>query len=105
MPRGRTSEIGDTMVNANGYHNTRTERGWRLTHQLVAEKKLGRSLLPDEIVKFVDGDKTNLEPDNILVIKKNTVSLRRRKAVLEARIEDLLAELAEINRALELEKP
>lgn len=99
MARGKPAKIGDTMVNANGYHNTRTEDGWRLTHQLVAEKKLGRKL-KDEIVKFIDNDKTNLHPDNIQVIPKNKQSARRRKARLEANLLDIIAQLKEVNEEL-----
>lgn len=102
MPRGQAAKIGDTHVNANGYHNTRTDTGWRLTHHIIAEKKLGRPLDGSEMVKFVDGDRSNLSPSNIEVIKKNKTSLRRRKALLEAKIEEMQAELNEINQELGL---
>lgn len=104
MPRGKSSKVGDTMINALGYSNTRTEEGWRLTHHLIAEQKLGRKLHPDiEMVRFADGDRSNLSPDNIEVLKKNKVTLRKRKALLEAKIEDLQGELAEIIKELEVE--
>jgi hypothetical protein len=104
LARGQVAKIGDTMVNANGYHNTRTESGWRLTHQIVAEKKLGRAL-KDEIVKFIDGDKTNLDPSNIQVIPKNKQSARRRKARLEVQLEDIVAKLREVNAELNEKDP
>ena len=100
MPRGKAAQIGDTMVNANGYHNTRLVDGWELTHRIVAEKKLGRKLKGNEMVRFVDGDRTNLEPNNIEVIETGNHSLRRRKASLEARIEELQAQLEEVNKEL-----
>lgn len=103
MPRGQTAKVGDTMVNVNGYHNTRTATGWRLTHQLIAEEKLGRPLDETEMVKFFDSDRSNLDPDNIVVIKKGKTSLRKQKAILEAKIEDLKGKLDEINRELEVE--
>lgn len=104
MARGRPANVGDTMINANGYHNTRTEDGWRLTHQIVAEKKLGRRLR-DEIVKFADGDKTNLDPSNIQVIPKNKQSARRRKARLEANLVDIVVQLIAVNEELGEENP
>ena len=37
------------------------------THILMAEEKLGRYLLPDEVVHHIDEDKTNNHPDNLMV--------------------------------------
>jgi hypothetical protein len=91
--RGSRSEVGDTHVAKNGYHYTRTEERWRLTHHLVAEEKLGRPLSDTERVVFVDGDRTNLDPDNIEVRRKVTSSLRKKEAQLVARIEELQAQL------------
>lgn len=88
------------MVNANGYHNTRTADGWRLTHQLIAEEKLGRKLREDEMVKFVDGNRRNLDPSNIQVIKKNQVSARKKLARLEAQLEDIVAQLRDLHKEL-----
>jgi hypothetical protein len=102
--RGQNATVGDTRVSANGYHYTRTEEGWRLTHQLVAEKKLGRPLAADERVRFKDKKRDNLKPENIEVVIKGTTSLRRRKAVIENRIEELQAELAEINKEIQAGK-
>lgn len=97
--RGQKAQIGDTRVSSNGYHYTRTEAGWRLTHHLIAEKELGRPLESNESVRFV-GDKTDLSPDNITIVLKGKSSLRRRQAQLEARIAELQAELRFINQEI-----
>jgi len=68
--RGRRSQVGDTRVSLNGYHYTRTEDKWELTHRLIAEEKLGRPLAEDERIRFADNDRTNLDPDNIVVYIK-----------------------------------
>lgn len=99
--RGKTSQVGDTRVAPNGYHYTRTESGWRLTHHIIAEKVLGRPLREDERTQFVDGKKTNLDPDNIRVIKSGKGSLRAKKARLEVRIKELQAELALVEQELQ----
>jgi hypothetical protein len=91
MPRGQRANVGDTMVNANGYHNTRTETGWRFTHHLVAEEKLGRPLNGEQ-VRFKDGDKENISPDNIEVVPLGKASARKRLARIEAQIEELQAQ-------------
>lgn len=92
MPRGRASQVGDTYTSANGYHYTKTDNGFRLTHHLVLEKRLGRPIdTSKEQVYFVDGDKTNLDPDNIGVREKN-VRVKKRIAEIDARIAELEAE-------------
>lgn len=93
--RGKQAEVGEVRVSKNGYSYTKTSGGWRLSHHLVAEKMLGRDLLPNEIVRF-KGAKTDIRQTNIEVIQKGTTSARRRIAVIEARIEELEAEKAEL---------
>lgn len=105
MGRGLSAKVGDTFVNKNGYHNTKTENGWELTHRLVAGEKLGRPLTSKERVVFIDGDKTNLKPSNIKVVTVRTSSLRRRLAIVEERIREYQAERDEILKNLKkLEK-
>lgn len=100
MTRGKNAEVGNTYVSANGYHYTRAKDGYRLTHHILAEEILGRELRHNEMVRFIDKDKTNLKKSNIQIIEKGTSSLRRRAAVIEARIDELKAELDEINREI-----
>lgn len=90
MPRGVASKDGDTNVAQNGYHYTRVNGHFRLTHHIIAEQKLGRPIEPDEIVSFADGDRKNLSPENIKVTKRRT-SRKGRIASLEARIMELMA--------------
>lgn len=46
-----------------------TVEGYVYTHVLMAEKKLGRYLTPEECVHHVDGDKYNNDLDNLMVFK------------------------------------
>lgn len=98
--RGRKSKVGDTRVSANGYHYTRTKAGWELTHRLRAAELLGRELGPDDRVSFKDGDRTNLDPSNLVVTEVGKTSLEKKRARLEARIEELQAQLHEIEQEL-----
>lgn len=103
MARGQVAEVGATRVAKNGYHYTKMEDGtWKLTHWITAEKKLGRPLADNEMVKFADPKykRDPYNPDGVFVIKKKTTSLRKRRAVIEARIEELQAELRNINEQL-----
>lgn len=100
MPRGSAAKPGDTMVSQNGYHYTRTKTKWRLTHHIVAEEELGRSLQDNERVTFKDGDRTNISPDNIIVTAKKNSSLRKRLAIVEAKIAELQAERRELMKQI-----
>jgi hypothetical protein len=91
MARGRKSVIGDTNVAKNGYHYIRTDTGWRLTHHVIAEEKLGREIKYGETVRFVDGNRDNLTPENVTVVPVRS-SLRGRIAKIEAQIMELEGE-------------
>lgn len=95
MPRGKSSANGDTNVAANGYHYTKQNGSWRLTHHIIAEENLGRPLSPDERAYFIDKDRTNLTPSNIGVARKRK-GRRQRIEALKARIQLLQEELAEL---------
>lgn len=41
----------------------------RHEHRIVAEQKLGRPLIPGEVVHHIDGDKQNNSPENLMVFK------------------------------------
>lgn len=101
MPRGQTSEVGATMVNQNGYHHTKTEAGWRLTHHIIAEQKLGRPIQANETAYFRDGDRANLDPKNIDVRLRASSSIRKQIARLDERIRELKAQRTELANQLE----
>tara|TARA_R110002051_G_scaffold66296_1_gene120096 strand:- start:122 stop:424 length:303 start_codon:yes stop_codon:yes gene_type:complete len=94
--RGQKSPIGSTRVAPNGYHYTKTgEFDWRLTHHIVMEEKLGRNLMAHERVFFVDGDRSNLNPDNLLI--REIVGGKKKKiAELKSKISHLEAQLAHL---------
>lgn len=43
------------------------EYGLKYSHRIIAEKKLGRKLKPEEVVHHIDEDKSNNDPDNLIV--------------------------------------
>jgi hypothetical protein len=67
---------GGRVVASNGYvlvrvgtsHHLADVRGYAYEHRLVAERKLGRRLLPGEIPHHLDGDRQNNRPDNLAVV-------------------------------------
>ena len=98
MPRGQKASNGDTRVAPNGYHYTKTADVWRLTHHLVAEEKLGRSLLKAERCFFIDGDKQNLEPKNIRV-EVMSGGVDKKIEEIEEKIEELKIQLKNLKNS------
>ena len=48
-------------------HPRANNKGWVYEHYVVAEQKLGRYLQDKETVHHIDGNKTNNDPDNLIV--------------------------------------
>jgi hypothetical protein len=93
VPRGEPKAVGDKYIASNGYEYTKTDGGWRLTHHILAEANLGRPLREGERVRFKDGDRSNLVGDNIIVRQGMSRTKEARRARIEAKLEELKAEL------------
>lgn len=106
MARGAVAEVGTERVSKNGYCYIKTEdRGWVLKHWLIWEKANGRIINSEvEQVRFIDGNKTNFDPRNIIVIPKGKVQLRAKIARLEAAVAEYTAQLAYYRRELAKEE-
>lgn len=98
--RGQKSENGATRVAPNGYHYTKVDGKWKLTHRMVAEKKIGRPLRENERIRFKDLDRNNYsDPDNLIVYVTKEKSKAARIAIIQAKIQELEAELKELQDA------
>lgn len=83
-------------VAANGYHYIKDAKGdRRLLHHVIAEETIGRALEKGERVYFIDGDRSNLNPDNIEV-RKVARSKTNRIEVLKEKIRMYQEELDEL---------
>ena len=107
--------LGATNITQHGYRRIKVETGWRFEHIVVAESVLGRPLRPDEQVGWVNGDKTDNDPANLVIgvtrfhplveapkrpkdrtgeKHKPRVEVRLHP-IIRARIEEMVVELAE----------
>ena len=107
-----TREVGEVVVAQNGYSYTYIkgpdDKPKRiLTHWLVAEEKYGRPKAADERVVFKDGNRRNLKPENIeyalgggksrRVLLRKKIGLQDRMRELQAQLDDLEAEIKELD--------
>lgn len=66
-PAAEAMPLGTVRVNARGYAKVKTETGWRFQHHVVAEQVLRRPLRDNEHVVWVDGDRSNNDPANLVL--------------------------------------
>lgn len=65
---GRTvTPEGYVLIRVGKEHHLADARGYAYEHQLAAEEKLGRRLLPGEEVHHDDENKSNNDPSNLII--------------------------------------
>jgi len=69
-------EIGSTRLSTDGYIMIKIAEPnkWQLFQRYVWEKENGRKLLKNECVIFLDGNKENFDPDNLMAIKRSELA-------------------------------
>lgn len=65
--KANAKPIGSTRISNHGYIFEKTESGWVLQNRLVAAKKIGRPLLPDEVAHHSNEVKADNSPNNLEV--------------------------------------
>lgn len=72
---GRRIVDGYVWLRMPGHHLAQ-KNGYVAEHRLVAERVLGRRLLPEEVVHHDDGNKQNNHPTNLVVYPDNATHMR-----------------------------
>lgn len=86
---------GGRSIASNGYvlirvgtdHHLADVRGYAYEHRLVAEKKIGRRLLPGELVHHIDENKKNNDPINLEVMKSTAHHFKKHRKLFSGRRE------------------
>jgi hypothetical protein len=67
---GEMNAVG-VSIKPNGYEEyTRGEHKFRSVHTVKMEGRIGRRLLPDEVVHHIDGDRKNNTDDNLALMTR-----------------------------------
>lgn len=62
--------VGATRIhNQSGYVEEKTASGWRRQHILVVERRIGRRLLPGEMIHHVNEVKTDNRDENLVLMR------------------------------------
>lgn len=73
VAKGSYRKIGDTYTDKSGYiwvkaFDDRGKRNWVSQHRMIVEQCTGRRLTSSEHVHHLDGDPSNNEPSNLVVL-------------------------------------
>ena len=71
MWRGGVHRDKGYILIKNREHQYTNSRGYVFEHRLIMEKHLGRYLRPDEVVHHIDGNRSNNDINNLIVLSQS----------------------------------
>lgn len=97
-----TSKKGEVYVKV--AMTGRNNEDWRRKSHVVWEQYNGRKLRADEVVSFLDGDSTNLSPENLVVKTKREIMADNSLHNYPKEIGDMYRAVGQIKRAVNRSK-
>jgi len=95
---GKYRPEGHRFQAKNGYWYEKQNGNFRLLHHIIAEEKLGAPLdTQTHRVRFIDGNRENLDPDNIQVVERKMgrqqriESIKKKITLLQEELDELEA--------------
>lgn len=76
---GAENAVGYRVTPSGYYEFTAGEHKGRLVHCVLIEQRIGRRLLPDEVVHHIDGDRQNNHIDNLALLTRSGHSRLHRR--------------------------
>ena len=75
-------KVGSERITVDGYIEIKVEEPdkWELKHRVVWEKENGK-IPKDYVIIFADGDKTNLELDNLMLISRKEHAIMNKRGL------------------------
>ncbi|MDR2370424.1 MAG: HNH endonuclease [Treponema sp.] len=83
--------VGSERINGDGYIDVRIHnptgkpwKNWKAKHRIIWEKTRGK-IPPGRVVIFADGNKLNLDPDNLVLVSRSELAVMNNCGLISVR--------------------
>ncbi|WP_339304000.1 HNH endonuclease signature motif containing protein [Paenibacillus sp. FSL R5-0519] len=82
-------EVGSERINTDGYAEIKIAdpNKWRGKHLIVWEKHHGREVPKGHVVLFGDGNRINLDPDNLVLVSRGQLAIMNKRGLIHKDVE------------------
>lgn len=78
-------EVGSERINTDGYVEIKIAdpNKWRGKHHILWEKVHGKPIPPGHVLIFGDGNRLNLEPENLILITRGQLAIMNKRGLIQ----------------------